>query len=120
MDRKVSGVILDTAITRETEERRRDDIHEIMWNEDVEEYNALEEENNVPEDSREADKKASGSIFDFDNIKIRSVHQLTIDEAEADETPEQFYSTLDLEPAAPDSLPRGNQSAVNPLTDPFG
>ncbi len=119
MDRKVSGVILDTAITRETEERRRDDIHEIMWNEDVEEYNALEEENNVPEDSREADKKASGSIFDFDNIKIRSVHQLTIDEAEADETPEQFYSTLDLEPAAPDSLPRGNQSAVNPLTDPL-
>ncbi len=120
MDRKVSGVILDTAITRETEERRRDDIHEIMWNEDMEEYGALEEENNVMEPSQEADRKASGSIFDFDNIRIRSVHQLNIDEAaEEEEAPEQFYSTLDLESAAPGSPLRSNPSAASPLTEPL-
>lgn len=121
MDRKVSGVILDTAITRETEERRRDDIHEIMWNEDMEEYGVPEEENDVTKQPQEADRKASGSIFDFDNIRIRSVHQLTIDEApQEEEAPEQFYSTLDLESAAPESPLRGNQpAAVNPPEDPL-
>lgn len=96
MDRKVSGVILDTAITRESEERRRDDIHEIMWNEDGEEYIPSGEEDVMPELPEE--EKPSGSVFDFDNIRIRSAHQLTIDEAE--EEPEQFYSTLGPDPAA--------------------
>lgn len=99
MDRKVSGVILDTAITRETEERRRDDIHEIMWNEGMEEYSVMEEESPVAAPAEETEKKASGSIFDFDNIRIRSAHQLTIDEAaeEEDQEQEQFYSTLEPE-----------------------
>ncbi len=97
MDRKVSGVILDTAITRENEERRRDDIHEIMWNEDGEEYIPSGEEDVMPELPEE--EKPSGSVFDFDNIRIRSAHQLTIDEAE--EEPEQFYSTLGPDPVAP-------------------
>jgi len=113
MDRKVSGVILDTAITRETEERRRDDIHEIMWNEGEEEYGAPEEAEMVTEQS-EAEDRVSGSIFDFDNIQIRSAHQLTIDEAEEEE-PEPFYSTLDLDSTAPGSPLRGHRpEAVNP------
>ncbi|MCI9071539.1 MAG: DNA translocase FtsK [Lachnospiraceae bacterium] len=98
MDRKVSGVILDTAITRENEERRRDDIHEIMWNEDGEEYIPSGEEGVLPESPEE--EKPLGSVFDFDNIRIRSAHQLTIDEAEEEE-PEQFYSTLGAEPFVP-------------------
>ncbi len=105
MDRKVSGVILDTAITRESEERRRDDIHEIMWNEDGEEYIPSEEEGVMPELPEE--EKPLGSVFDFDNIRIRSAHQLTIDEAE--EEPEQFYSTLEPDPVAP----------VNPFNSPI-
>ncbi|MDE7225078.1 MAG: DNA translocase FtsK, partial [Acetatifactor sp.] len=86
MDKKVSGVILDTAINRESEERRRDDIHEIMWNGDAEEYQSIEETAPTGEISVEnSERKQTGSIFDFDNIRVRSVHQLTIDEAEEPE-----------------------------------
>lgn len=79
MDRKVSGVILDTAITRENEERRRDDIHEIMWNEEPVEDGMSS--TLPPQDSVMSGKKTSGSVFDFDSIRIRSAHQVTIDEA---------------------------------------
>lgn len=124
MDRKVSGVILDTAITRETEERRRDDIHEIMWKEDMEDYSASQEENLAEVQTEETGKKASGSIFDFDNIRIRSVHQLTIDETvEEEEEPEPFHSTLEQEPVSPVNPLRGDyflpkedvQEEVSPL-----
>ena len=105
MDRKVSGVILDTAIARENEERRRDDIHEIMWNEDDPEYGFEEtEEGTAPSEEaslEEPGQKLSGSVFDFDNIRIRSMHQLTIDEAAEEEEPEQYYSTLEPEPVTP-------------------
>lgn len=114
MDRKVSGVILDTAITRENEERRRDDIHEIMWNENMEEYGVQEEEIGGMEQSEPTDNGTSGSIFDFDNIRIRSVHQLTIDEAE-EEGPDPVYSTPDMESPMPENSPRSALSeAVNP------
>ncbi len=116
MDRKVSGVILDTAISRENEERRRDDIHEIMWNEDAEEYSVLETAGSVEQQPGETEKKPAGSVFDFDNIRIRSMHQLTIDEAAEEEEPEQYYSTLEPEPAAPMNPLRGGFSdAASPL-----
>lgn len=108
MDRKVSGVILDTAIVRENEERRRDDIHEIMWNEDAQEYDPVETEE-VLTPPEETEQKTSGSVFDFDNIRIRSMHQLTIDEAVEDEEPEPYYSTLEPEPAAVPNPLRGEQ-----------
>ncbi len=111
MDRKVSGVILDTAITRETDERRRDDIHEIMWNEDMEDYSAPQEENLAEVQTEEKGKKASGSIFDFDNIRIRSAHQLTIDEAvEEEEGSEPFCSMPEPEQVSPVSPLRGDYS----------
>lgn len=117
MDKKVSGVILDTAINREGEERRRDDIHEIMWNEDAEEYPSIEETAQTGGISAEdSDRKQTGSIFDFDNIRVRSVHQLTIDEVEESaEEPEQFYSTLETGPAAAGSPLRSSMETVNPL-----
>ena len=101
MDKKVSGVILDTAIARENEERRRDDIHEIMWNEGMEEdgngmINTLQEQEEVPE----TEKKPSGSIFDFDSIRIRSAHQVTLEETAEEEEPEAYVSTLEPAPAA--------------------
>ena len=121
MDKKVSGVILDTAINRENEERRRDDIHEIMWNEGAEEYQSIEESVPAAEISaEESGRKQSGSIFDFDNIRVRSVHQLTIDEVEEEEAPEPepFYSTLDPEPAVTENPLRSNRvEAVSPLQD---
>ena len=36
MDKKVSGVILDTSLTEAAEKKTRDDIHEITWNEEPE------------------------------------------------------------------------------------
>ncbi|MDE5893587.1 MAG: hypothetical protein K2H45_11760, partial [Acetatifactor sp.] len=117
MDKKVSGVILDTAINRENEERRRDDIHEIMWNEGAEEYQNIEEAVTADEvPAKETGGKQTGSIFDFDNIRVRSVHQLTIEEVEEDEEPEQFYSTLDPDPAMPVPPLRSTRpEAVSPL-----
>lgn len=108
MDRKVSGVILDTSIVRDNEERRRDDIHEIMWNEeDAVQPGEVSLEKN--------DGELSGSVFDFDSIRIRSAHQLTIDEAQEEE-PEEFYSTLESEPPVPVNSSRGNcQEPDNPL-----
>ncbi|MDE6674150.1 MAG: DNA translocase FtsK, partial [Acetatifactor sp.] len=118
MDRKVSGVILDTAISRDNEERRRDDIHEIMWNEG-EEYQAIDEamqpENTSTE---EISRKQTGSVFDFDNIRVRSVHQLTIDEVEEqeeEEEPEQFYSTLEIGQTGPANPLRSSSETVSPL-----
>ena len=35
MDKKVSGVILDTSISKKEEEKHRDDIHEIMLQEEA-------------------------------------------------------------------------------------
>ncbi len=116
MDRKVSGVILDTAISRENEERRRDDIHEIMWNEG-EEYQTIDEAMQPGNTSmEEIGGKQTGSVFDFDNIRVRSVHQLTIDEVdEQEEEPEQFYSTLDIGQAGPANPLRSSSETVNPL-----
>ncbi len=121
MDRKVSGVILDTAIIRENEERRRDDIHEIMWNENMEENGTREPEMDGTDQPEPADSGTSGSIFDFDNIRIRSAHQLTIDGTEEEgEGPEPFYSTLDMEDSVPGNpLRDASTEAVNPLSPPL-
>ena len=76
MERKVSGVMMDTALTRPEDEKRRDDMHEITFSEEVqEEYtNAVSEEY-----SSSIHSASSTPEFDFDKIQIRSAHQLTID-----------------------------------------
>lgn len=119
MDKKVSGVILDTAIVRENEERRRDDIHEIMWNEGMEEtgngmVNTLQEQGEVPE---MAEKKPSGSIFDFDSIRIRSAHQVTLEET-AEEEQEEYVSTL--EPASAPSVSPLRSAEPSAASGPVG
>uniref|UniRef100_UPI0040560765 DNA translocase FtsK 4TM domain-containing protein n=1 Tax=Acetatifactor sp. TaxID=1872090 RepID=UPI0040560765 len=72
MEKKVTGVMLDTSLKNQEEERRRDDIHEITFTEEYVE---------APKTT-----KATGmDAFDFDKIQIRSAHQLTIEEHEPEE-----------------------------------
>ena len=67
MDKKVSGVAMDTTIPKKDTAKRRDDIHEIM-------YNAEEDAKTPAEPAKEKEE------FDFDKIRIRSAHQLSIKE----------------------------------------
>ena len=68
MEKKVSGVMLDTALSRQ-EPVRRDDVHEIMFTEDQDtEQPASAVEDNPPVN------------FDFEKVRIRSMHQVTMDE----------------------------------------
>lgn len=76
MEKKVTGVMMDTSLKNQNSDRRRDDIHEIIYDENYVEEPAVSH--------GIADKE-----FNFDNIKIRSAHQLTIEEAE----PEENYPT---------------------------
>ena len=86
MEKKVSGVMLDTALPRQ-ETVHRDDIHEIMFTEDQD-----------TEQSTPAVDNSPTVDFDFEKVRIRSIHQVTMDEygeypdAETSEdTEEGFY-----------------------------
>ncbi len=57
MEKKVTGVMMDTSL-KVQEESRRDDVHEITFTEEH---------------------------FDFDNIPIRTAHQMTMEESEPQE-----------------------------------
>lgn len=67
MERKVSGVILDTALPRQDENAHRDDVHEITFTEEQE------------QDASEWDD-SSVQGFDFEKVRIRSMHQVTMNE----------------------------------------
>lgn len=70
MEKKVSGVMLDTALMKPEEQNHRDDIHEIMFSEEAEE--PLQE---MP--------AAAG--LDFEKVHIRSMHQVSINEVVQDD-----------------------------------
>ncbi len=72
MEKKVSGVMLDTALVRPEEQKRRDDIHEITFTEEPETEAVAEE--------------STGTIgIDFDKVRIRSMHQVTLNEMSEEE-----------------------------------
>jgi len=74
MDKKVSG-IADTTLPKK-EKTRRDDIHEIVYEENPE---ALQTQT-ISMDSEPASAKMPE--FDFDKIRIRGTHQVTVAEVE--------------------------------------
>ena len=92
MEKRVSGVMLDTALERPEETRRRDDIHEIV----------LTEEPAAEEQAAEAVTAAPAPVYEFEKVNIRGVHQVTIDqtaeEQEAKEEPEADVQTRSKEP----------------------
>ena len=75
MEKKVSGVMLNTALTRPEEQNHRDDVHEIMFAEE-------------PEDFVEEQPQPSASGFDFEKVRIRSMHQVSINDMEPEENAE--------------------------------
>jgi len=75
MDKKVTG-IADTTLPKK-DSRRRDDIHEIVYN---------EQETANTDDMQECNVSAVSNAktpeFDFDKIRVRSAHQVTVQEVE--------------------------------------
>lgn len=71
MDKKVSGVMLDTALSKSEEAKIRDDIHEIILQEDAE--------------------------FDFDKIQIREEKQISLPDAEYPEPQEYIQAVAETE-----------------------
>ncbi len=96
MEKKVSGVMIDTALKKQEMEKRRDDMHEITYIE-------------APEDEiRVEEHTASARDFDFDRIQVRSIHQVTVTEPEeTDETEEAGIIEKEAE------LPYGEQIRVH-------
>ena len=82
MDKKVSGVMLDTALKEVHEEEGRDDIHEIM----------IDSLNDMPVqsiDKAAAREDAYNPVPDFEKINIRTAHQVSLNEVYEEETYEE-------------------------------
>ncbi len=102
MDRKVSGVTIDTALSSQSiRESERDDIHEIMLKEDEEK-----------------------SDFDFDKIRIRTGGQMNLNGEEEHyiKTAEKFTEDFGEEPieaASGDELYEVEEEDFEPLGEAF-
>ena len=99
-DKKVSGVMMDTAISKKQEEQRRDDMHEIMWTEPGEgelpqpaelalEAGAQSLTGGTQSMTAGAQSLTGGAqpldnMVDFSKIRIRSMHQVTLQESQED------------------------------------
>lgn len=99
MDKKVTGVAMDTTIPKKDSIRRRDDIHEIMYTEETD--NTPKMEQSVKEKEKEE--------FDFDKIRIRSAHQLNIQEVAPVPEPE---------PETPSAMEDANQVRIHSENTP--
>ncbi len=87
MEKKVSGVVMDTTIPKkENMNMRRDDIHEIMYNE-----------------SRDSD-------FDFDKIRVRTAQQVSMTEIEPEVQFEEVESVKDY--TREESISKGNMEEI--------
>ena len=77
-EKKVSGVMMDTSLKKQEAQPvgRREDIHEIVYEEDAQEIPVVEE-TRVPSS-------------DFDKIKVTGMHQVTMQEAAAEEPYEEI------------------------------
>ena len=91
MEKKVTGVMVDTSLGRIQEDKRRDDIHEITLRggELPEQEAAGPIEMGVPARENTASGKGKAApVLDFDKIQIRTAHQVTL--AETREEPEDL------------------------------
>ena len=77
-EKKVSGVMMDTSLKKQEAQPvgRREDIHEIVYEEDAQEIPVVEE------------TRVNSS--DFDKIKVTGMHQVTMQEAAAEEPYEEI------------------------------
>lgn len=93
MDKKVSGVMIDTSLSQRSEEKSRDDIHEITYQE-VSFHGDTKENAQFPKAVAPPEPK-----FDFDKIRIRSAHQVSfaeeMDEKHSGEEFPEVQSSVD-------------------------
>ena len=84
MDKKVSGVMMDTKLTKETtvKQFRNDNIHEITI-EDLEDKFQVEEKIAEPVEAE----------FNFDDIKIHSAHQIQLSDVATEEDTANLSNT---------------------------
>lgn len=77
-EKKVSGVMMETSLKKQEAQPvgRREDIHEIVYEEDAQEIPVVEE------------TRVTSS--DFDKIKVTGMHQVTMQEAAAEEPYEEI------------------------------
>ena len=77
-EKKVSGVMIDTSLKKQETQPsgRREDIHEIVYEEDAQEAPVVEE------------TRVTSS--DFDKIRVTGMHQVTMQEAAAEEPYEEI------------------------------
>ena len=77
-EKKASGVMMDTSLKKQEAQPvgRREDIHEIVYEEDAQEIPVVEE------------TRVTSS--DFDKIKVTGMHQVTMQEAAAEEPYEEI------------------------------
>ena len=77
-EKKVSGVMMDTSLKKQEAQPagRREDIHEIVYEEDAQEVPVVEE------------TRVTSS--DFDKIRVAGMHQVTMQEAVAEEPYEEI------------------------------
>lgn len=92
MEKKVSGVMLDTALERPGETRRRDDIHEIV----------LSEEPEGEEQMTEAASVMPAPVFEFEKVRIRNEHQVTVGQAAVEQ------ETMEIPAAGVQNVPEEN------------
>lgn len=78
MEKRVSGVMLDTTLTRPEEQGHRDDIHEIVFSEDSGEYDQPEQELSGQWEPEQ--EQPASAEFDFEKVRIRSMHQVSLNE----------------------------------------
>lgn len=116
MEKKVTGVMLDTSIKKPADEKRRDDIHEIMYDE-----NAYEVQEDV---TYEAETKiVEQPAFDFDKIKVRSAHQLSITPVEEEMEEEPVYTEIrvhkdGMDEVTPTAASMEPKTAESPVVKP--
>ena len=97
MDRKVSGVMLDTKLKKEipvTHEFRHDDIHEITLQD-------LEAQVYVEEDTKQAEQsKGQKDSFNLEQVRIHGVHPIELEETDVyggSEEPEPIEEPTETE-----------------------
>ncbi|MCM1541262.1 MAG: DNA translocase FtsK [Blautia sp.] len=87
MEKKVSGVMMDTSLARPSEESRSDDVHEIIYTEEEPDGGMYSAE---PAAEPDAEPMAAPA-FDFDRIQIRTMHQVQLNEDAFQEDGQDAY-----------------------------
>ncbi|MCM1191348.1 MAG: DNA translocase FtsK [Butyrivibrio sp.] len=106
MEKKVSGVMLDTTLLKPEEQTHRDDIHEIMFSEEYEE---------APEGFAEERTPSSSAGFDFEKVHIRSMHQVSLNDMEPEEAEEPEGNTADDLWEEPEPMPAAYESDLQAI-----